>query len=71
MPRGPTRREKSSCQTGKGRFGISTPDQARMVAEVADGVVVGSALINALDGGGVAEATGFLLSLRKGMDGGL
>jgi tryptophan synthase alpha chain len=52
-------------------FGISTPDQARMVAEVADGVVVGSALINALDGGGVAEATGFLLSLRKGMDGGL
>jgi tryptophan synthase alpha chain len=48
-------------------FGISTPEQARMVAEVADGVVVGSALIDALDGGGVAEATSFLLPLRRGI----
>ena len=30
-------------------FGISRPDQARAVAEVADGVVVGSALIAALE----------------------
>jgi tryptophan synthase alpha chain len=28
-------------------FGISTPDQARDVASIADGVVVGSALVSA------------------------
>lgn len=50
-------------------FGISTPEQARAVAEVADGVVVGSAVIQALDRGGAAEAGRFLASLRKGMDG--
>ncbi len=50
-------------------FGISTPSQARAVAEVADGVVVGSALINALDDGGVAGAADFLRGLRQGMDG--
>ncbi len=32
-------------------FGISTPEQAAAVAEVADGVVVGSALIAALESG--------------------
>jgi tryptophan synthase alpha chain len=51
-------------------FGISTPQQARAVAGVADGVVVGSALINALEEGGVAGAAGFVRSLRDGMDGG-
>jgi tryptophan synthase alpha chain len=30
-------------------FGVSTPEQARAVAEIADGVVVGSALIAALE----------------------
>jgi len=50
-------------------FGISTPEQARAVAGVADGVVVGSAVIQALDRGGPAEAGRFLASLRKGMDG--
>ena len=49
-------------------FGISTPEQARTVAGVADGVVVGSALINALDQGGVDRAADFLRSLREGMD---
>jgi tryptophan synthase alpha chain len=49
-------------------FGISTPDQARAVAQVADGVVVGSALINALDAGGVAHAVTFVSTLRVGMD---
>lgn len=51
-------------------FGISTPEQARAVAEVADGVVVGSALIDALDEGGVEGAAAFLKGLRAGMDGG-
>jgi len=50
-------------------FGISTPEQAGTVAGVADGVVVGSALINALDQGGVDHAADFLQSLREGMDG--
>lgn len=50
-------------------FGISSPEQARAVAEVADGVVVGSALIDALDEGGVEGAAAFLKGLREGMDG--
>jgi len=49
-------------------FGISTPDQAALVAGVADGVVVGSALIDALDEGGLEEAERFLAGLRKGID---
>jgi tryptophan synthase alpha chain len=49
-------------------FGISTPDQASLVVGVSDGVVVGSALINALDQGGVTGAGAFLEGLREGMD---
>jgi tryptophan synthase alpha chain len=49
-------------------FGISTPAQAAEIAAVADGVVVGSALIDALDRGGVAEAERFIASLRTAMD---
>ncbi len=30
-------------------FGISTPDQARMVAEIADGVIVGSAIVKQVE----------------------
>jgi len=50
-------------------FGISTPQQAASVAGLADGVVVGSALINALDDGGVEGALAFLRGIRGGMDG--
>ncbi len=50
-------------------FGISTPEQASMVAGVSEGVVVGSALLNALDQGGVEGAGVFLRGLREGMDG--
>lgn len=49
-------------------FGISTPEQAATVASVADGVVVGSALIQALDRGGIDEASKFLSGLRAAMD---
>ena len=49
-------------------FGISTPDQAAEVASVADGVVVGSALIHALSSGGIDEAASFLSTMRSGMD---
>jgi tryptophan synthase alpha chain len=37
-------------------FGISTPDQARRAAELADGVVVGSAIVDALAAGGPIAA---------------
>lgn len=50
-------------------FGISTPEQAAAVAAVADGVVVGSALIQALEEGGVGAGAAFVASLRRGMDG--
>lgn len=49
-------------------FGISSPEQAASVASVADGVVVGSALIKALEQEGVPGALTFLESLRIGMD---
>lgn len=50
-------------------FGISTPEQAASVAAVADGVVVGSALIQALAREGIDGARAFVASLREGMDG--
>ena len=50
-------------------FGISTPEQAALVSGVADGVVVGSALIHALDEGGPEGAVAFLATLRSAMDG--
>ena len=59
-------------------FGISTPTaprpgigatkQAGEVAAVADGVVVGSALIHLLQDGEIDSAASFLSSLRSGMD---
>jgi tryptophan synthase alpha chain len=49
-------------------FGISTPKQAKMVADVADGVVVGSALMKVLEAEG-PEGTGrFVGTLRAAMD---
>lgn len=50
-------------------FGISTPDQARAVAGLADGVVVGSALVDVLGAEGVPAATRFLAGLRSALDG--
>ena len=49
-------------------FGISTPDQARTVARLADGVVVGSALVDALGAGGVSAVAAFLRDLRDAVD---
>jgi len=51
-------------------FGISTPAQAAQVASIADGVIVGSALIKAIGTGDdpVAATGAFVASLRAGMD---
>ena len=49
-------------------FGISTAEQARAVGRLADGVVVGSALVDALGGDGVPGARRFLRELRAGLD---
>ncbi len=49
-------------------FGISTPAQAREVAHLADGVVVGSALVDVLGREGVAGADRFLGALRTAID---
>lgn len=51
-------------------FGISTPDQAAQVAAIADGVIVGSALIKAIGAGedATVAARAFVASLRAGID---
>jgi len=51
-------------------FGIATPDQAAQVAKVADGAIVGSALIRIIDRAGddaVAAATKFLADMVQAM----
>jgi tryptophan synthase alpha chain len=49
-------------------FGISTPAQARAVGEIADGVVVGSALVKAAEAG-PEEVLKLTRSLREALDG--
>ena len=49
-------------------FGISRPDQAAAVGRLADGVVVGSAIVRAADTGGVEAAASLTRSLRAGLD---
>jgi len=54
-------------------FGIKGPESAAAVAGVADGVVIGSALIEALDGAessaaACARLTAFLAPIREAMD---
>lgn len=50
-------------------FGISRPDQAAAVAHMADGVVVGSAVVRAA-ARSVDEALALVRALREGMDAG-
>jgi tryptophan synthase alpha chain len=48
-------------------FGITTPDAARAIAGVADGCVVGSAIVKMIgDGKSVAEVTDFVSGLATG-----
>jgi tryptophan synthase alpha chain len=50
-------------------FGIADPAQAAAVARLADGVVVGSALVERLDRAGAAQGLAWLAELRRAMDG--
>lgn len=50
-------------------FGISTPAQATMVADLADGVVVGSALVRTLSVEGIEGADRFVRALRVAVEG--
>ena len=49
-------------------FGISTGEHARAVAAVADGVVVGSALVHLLQEGGIEGARALARELRSAID---
>jgi tryptophan synthase alpha chain len=50
-------------------FGISTPEQAGAVAKLADGVVVGSAIVRLIEeNSGEQGLEKFARSLRAGMD---
>lgn len=52
-------------------IGVSTPEQAATVCAVADGVIVGSALVRRmLEGAGPEEAGAFVAALRAGIDSG-
>jgi Kef-type K+ transport system membrane component KefB len=51
-------------------FGISDAGQAAAVARVADGVVVGSALIDTIERDGPAAAPAFIRELRAALDAG-
>ncbi|MBC8449822.1 MAG: tryptophan synthase subunit alpha [Chloroflexi bacterium] len=50
-------------------FGISTPVQARQVGELADGVVVGSAIVRLAEDESARKVEDFVRSLRRGLEG--
>jgi tryptophan synthase alpha chain len=49
-------------------FGVSRPEHARAIGAIADGVVVGSALVAAAGAGGVDGALALVRELRAGLD---
>lgn len=60
-------RRRTASPLGIG-FGISTPEQARSIAAMADGVIVGSRLIQLMENGSKAGLTAFVDSLRAAVD---
>jgi tryptophan synthase alpha chain len=48
-------------------FGISTPEQARAVAEIADGVIVGSRVVRAAGEGGAAAVGSLVAELAEAL----
>jgi tryptophan synthase alpha chain len=64
-------REKSTVPVVIG-FGVSTPDEARALGKLADGVVVGSAIVKRIAEGGsraarAARVTRFVRSLKRAL----
>jgi tryptophan synthase alpha chain len=49
-------------------FGISTPEQARQVAQIADGVIVGSRIIQLMETDGLETVGNFIRELRHALD---
>lgn len=49
-------------------FGVNRPEQAKKLGPLADGVVVGSAIVERVSRGEVAAAVGLVESLRKSLD---
>ena len=49
-------------------FGISTPEQARQVAQIADGVIVGSKIIQLMETDGLETVGNFMRELRHALD---
>jgi tryptophan synthase alpha chain len=49
-------------------FGISTPEQARQVAQIADGVIIGSRIIQLMETDGPAAVGNFVMELRHTLD---
>jgi tryptophan synthase alpha chain len=49
-------------------FGISNPEQARQVARIADGVIVGSRIIQLMETGDLASVGNFIKELRHALD---
>lgn len=49
-------------------FGVSTPEQAAAVSHLADGVIIGSALIDRVKTGGAEAGVTFIRDLRDGLD---
>lgn len=49
-------------------FGISTPQQAKRVARLADGVIVGSRIIQLMESGDMPQVGEFIKELRQALD---
>lgn len=59
-------REQAEVPVAVG-FGISNSEQAGQVGTFADGVIVGSAVLNSFDNGGISGLVDFVTSLKEGV----
>jgi tryptophan synthase alpha chain len=62
---------RTACQPLCVGFGISTPEQAKQVAQIANGVIVGSRIIQLMESEGnpLAKVADFVKGLRVALDG--
>jgi tryptophan synthase alpha chain len=62
-----TRVRKATSQPLCVGFGISTPQQAKQVAAIADGVIVGSRIIQLMEDGDMGKVAEFIKELRQAL----